>query len=88
VLFHHERWDGAGYPSGRAHEQIPCGARILAVADAFDAMTSSRPYRPALSVNRALIEVRECAGTQFDPAVVRAFLAAWAEREFDQIRAA
>jgi HD-GYP domain-containing protein (c-di-GMP phosphodiesterase class II) len=88
VLFHHERWDGAGYPSGRAQEQIPPGTRILTVADAFDAMISNRPYRPALSVSRALAEVRECAGTQFDPAVVRAFLAAWAEGDFDQIRAA
>ena len=88
VLFHHERWDGAGYPSGRSHEQIPPGTRILTVADAFDAMISNRPYRPALSVSRALAEVRGCAGTQFDPAVVRAFLAAWAEGDFDQIRAA
>jgi HD-GYP domain-containing protein (c-di-GMP phosphodiesterase class II) len=88
VLFHHERWDGAGYPSGRSHEQIPPGARILTVADAFDAMISNRPYRPALTVSRALVEVRECAGTQFDPAVVRAFLASWAEGDFTQIRAA
>ncbi|HEX7255448.1 MAG TPA: HD-GYP domain-containing protein [Gaiellaceae bacterium] len=88
VLFHHERWDGAGYPSGRAQEQIPPGARILTVADAFDAMISNRSYRAALTVNRALAEVRECAGTQFDPAVVRAFLAAWAEGDFDEIRAA
>jgi HD-GYP domain-containing protein (c-di-GMP phosphodiesterase class II) len=88
VLFHHERWDGAGYPSGRSCEQIPPGARILTVADAFDAMISNRPYRTALPVNRALAEVRDCAGTQFDPAVVRAFLAAWAEGAFAQIRAA
>jgi HD-GYP domain-containing protein (c-di-GMP phosphodiesterase class II) len=88
VLFHHERWDGAGYPSGRAQEQIPSGARILSVADAFDAMISHRPYRTALPVGRALAEVRECAGTQFDPAVVRAFLAAWAEGACAEIRAA
>jgi putative nucleotidyltransferase with HDIG domain len=88
VLFHHERWDGAGYPSGRSREQIPPGARILALVDAFDAMTSTRPYRPALPLVRALAEVRECAGSQFDPAVVRAFLAAWAEGEVSQIRAA
>jgi HD-GYP domain-containing protein (c-di-GMP phosphodiesterase class II) len=88
VLFHHERWDGTGYPSGRAHEQIPSGARILAVADAFDAMISHRPYRHAMPLHRALAEVRACAGTQFDPAVVRAFLAAWAEGNFDEIRAA
>lgn len=88
VLFHHERWDGSGYPSGRSREQIPPGARILALADAFDAMISNRPYRPALPLQRALAEVRACAGSQFDPAVVRAFLAAWAEGDFDQIRAA
>ena len=88
VLFHHERWDGTGYPSGRAQQQIPPGARILTVADAFDAMISNRSYRPALTISSALAEVRECAGTQFDPAVVRAFLAAWAEGEFAQIRAA
>ncbi|HEV2902350.1 MAG TPA: HD-GYP domain-containing protein [Gaiellaceae bacterium] len=88
VLFHHERWDGAGYPSGRAQEQIPTGARILTVADAFDAMISHRPYRAALPVGRALAEVRECSGTQFDPAVVRAFLAAWAEGDCAEIRAA
>lgn len=88
VLFHHERWDGNGYPSGRAHEQIPSGARILAVADAFDAMISHRPYRHAMPLHHALAEVRECAGTQFDPAVVRAFLAASAEGNFDEIRAA
>ncbi|MBA2360707.1 MAG: HD-GYP domain-containing protein [Actinobacteria bacterium] len=79
VLFHHERWDGGGYPTGRSREQIPTGARILAVADSFDAMTSTRPYRPALSVGSALAEVRDCAGTQFDPTVVHAFLAAWAD---------
>ena len=88
ILFHHERWDGTGYPSGRSREQIPSGARILAVADAFDAMTSSRPYRPALPVKRALAEVREGAGSQFDPVVVRAFLAAWTEGDFSEIRAA
>jgi putative two-component system response regulator len=88
VLFHHERWDGAGYPSGRSREQIPLGARILALADAFDAMISNRPYRSALPLHRALGEVRACAGSQFDPAVVSAFMAAWAEGDFDQIRAA
>ena len=88
VLFHHEHWDGNGYPSGRSREQIPAGARILAVADAFDAMTSNRPYRQALPLTSALAEVRECAGSQFDPAVVRAFLAAWAEGDFREIRAA
>jgi len=88
VLFHHERWDGEGYPSGRSREQIPPGVRVLAVADAFDAMTSKRPYRGALPLDQALAEVRACAGSQFDPVVVRAFLAAWAAGDFAQIRAA
>ncbi|HEX2293282.1 MAG TPA: HD domain-containing phosphohydrolase, partial [Gaiellaceae bacterium] len=75
-------------PSGRSREQIPPGARILGVADAFDAMTSTRPYRQPLPLSSALAEVRACAGSQFDPVVVRAFLAAWAEGEFAEIRAA
>jgi HD-GYP domain-containing protein (c-di-GMP phosphodiesterase class II) len=81
ILFHHERWDGSGYPSGRSREQIPIGARIVAVADAFDAMTSLRPYRPPLSLRRALVELRSGSGTQFDPGVVRAFLSAWSNGE-------
>jgi two-component system cell cycle response regulator len=76
----HERFDGGGYPDGLAGEDIPLVARIVAVCDAFDAMTSTRPYRPALSVDEALAELRRCAGTQFDPAVVSAFLAERAER--------
>jgi putative nucleotidyltransferase with HDIG domain len=79
VLYHHERWDGAGYPTGRAGEQIPLEARVLAVADAFDAMTSDRPYRPALDREEALAEVARCAGTQFDPEIVRIFLELFAE---------
>jgi two-component system, cell cycle response regulator len=75
----HERFDGAG-PDGLAGEDIPLVARIVAVCDAFDAMTSTRPHRPALSVDEALAELRRCAGTQFDPAVVAAFLAEQAER--------
>ena len=88
VLFHHEWWDGSGYPSGRSREQIPAGARVLAVADAFDAMTSNRPYRGALPVGVALGEVRACSGTQFDPHVVHAFLAAWAAGELPNVAAA
>ena len=84
ILFHHERWDGSGYPSGRSREQIPAGARIVAVVDAFDAMTSVRPYRRPLSLRRALAEVENGAGTQFDPGVVRAFLAAWNDGELDE----
>jgi HD-GYP domain-containing protein (c-di-GMP phosphodiesterase class II) len=76
VLFHHERWDGAGYPTRRAGSAIPLEGRMLAVADAFDAMTSLRPYRRSLSAAEAAAEIRRCAGTQFDPEVVEAFLAA------------
>jgi len=67
VLFHHERWDGLGYPTRRAATEIPIEGRILALADAFDAMTSPRSYRNACSPVEALHEVRLCAGTQFDP---------------------
>jgi HD-GYP domain-containing protein (c-di-GMP phosphodiesterase class II) len=81
VLFHHERWDGGGYPSGLHGRSIPLEARLLAVADAFDAMTSSRPYRPALPLDRALVEIGSCAGAQFDPTVAEAFLEVWANAE-------
>lgn len=74
VRHHHERWDGAGYPDGLAGVDIPLHARILAVADSFDAMTSHRPYRSARSAFEALGEVTLCAGTQFDPDVVAVFL--------------
>jgi putative nucleotidyltransferase with HDIG domain len=83
VLHHHERWDGAGYPRGRAGERIPLEARILAVADSFDAMTSTRPYRAPKPAPDALDELRRCAGTQFDPALVHAFAEAWGEGELD-----
>lgn len=74
VQYHHERWDGGGYPTGITGEQIPLGARIISVADAFDAMTSERPYRPALDYAQAIEELRACAGTQFDATVVDAFV--------------
>jgi HD-GYP domain-containing protein (c-di-GMP phosphodiesterase class II) len=80
VLFHHERWDGSGYPAGIRGRSIPLEARLLAVADAFDAMTSPRPYRPALPVEHALVEIAACAGTQFDPGVAEAFLEVWSEQ--------
>ena len=81
VLHHHERWDGAGYPDGLEGDAIPIGARIIFVADAFDAMTSNRLYRTPLTHEEALHEVERCAGTQFDPEVVQAFLAAVGARE-------
>ena len=77
VLHHHERWDGTGYPNRLAGDDIPLGARILFVADAYDAMTTDRVYRGRLSHFRAIAELERCAGTQFDPDVVEAF-----KREF------
>jgi diguanylate cyclase (GGDEF)-like protein len=81
VLHHHERWDGNGYPEQKAAGEIPLGARILFVADAYDAMTTDRVYRGRLSHDRTIAELERCAGTQFDPDVVAAFRA-----EFDQPR--
>jgi HD-GYP domain-containing protein (c-di-GMP phosphodiesterase class II) len=74
VLFHHERWDGGGYPTRRAGHAIPLEARILAVADAFDAMTSARSYCDRLEPAAALVEIEACAGTQFDPIVAGVFV--------------
>jgi putative two-component system response regulator len=74
VRGHHERWDGKGYPDGLAGEQIPLGARILAVADAFEAMTSERPYRKALSPEVAFAEIERCKGAQFDPKIAEIML--------------
>ena len=72
----HERWDGDGYPDGLAGDEIPIGARITFVADAFCAMTEERPYALARSVASARQELCDCSGTQFDPAVVMAFVSA------------
>ena len=74
VLCHQERWDGNGYPNRLAGLDIPLGARIFAVVDTLDAMTSDRPYRKAMSFDVALEEIRSCSGTQFDPRIVSAFL--------------
>ena len=84
VRHHHERWDGQGYPEGRSGSAIPPEARVLAVADAFDAMTSDRPYRPALLPERAIAELERCAGSQFDPDVVAALVEAWRAGELEQ----
>jgi diguanylate cyclase (GGDEF)-like protein/putative nucleotidyltransferase with HDIG domain len=81
VLHHHERWDGAGYPRGLRGSEIPLGARIIFVADAFDAMTSNRLYRQPMTQRDAIREVERCAGTQFDPDVVHAFATAIGARE-------
>jgi PAS domain S-box-containing protein len=74
VAYHHERWDGSGYPWGVSGEEIPVAARIFSVVDAFDAMISNRPYRDAISAEQAIDEIERCSGTQFDPVVVAAFL--------------
>ena len=78
VRHHHERYDGAGYPSGLVQDQIPLGARIIAVADTFDALTSDRPYRPAADVRRALTILVRSSGSQLGPDVVSAFLRCYA----------
>jgi HD-GYP domain-containing protein (c-di-GMP phosphodiesterase class II) len=75
VRSHHERWDGGGYPDGKAAGEIPLSARVFAVADALDAMTSNRPYRRARPWGQAGRELVQESGRQFDPEVVRAFLA-------------
>ncbi len=74
ILHHHERWDGTGYPGGLKGQAIPLEARIMAIADAFDAMTSQRPYRAPLSCQEAADELNRCAGSQFDPKLIEAFL--------------
>ncbi|MCL6582593.1 MAG: HD domain-containing protein [bacterium] len=77
IKHHHERYDGRGYPDGLGPSQVSIETRILAVADAFDAMTSDRPYRQAQRPEEALQELRRCAGTQFDPAIVNVFIRVW-----------
>lgn len=74
ILKHHERWDGKGYPLGLKEKDIPMECRVLAVADAFDAMTSNRPYRSAMSQETAITELKKCSSSQFDPVIVGAFL--------------
>ena len=78
---HHEHYDGRGYPRGLAGAAIPFGARLFAVADAFDAITSDRPYRAARRAAAARDEIERCSGTQFDPAIVAAFRRAYPELE-------
>jgi HD-GYP domain-containing protein (c-di-GMP phosphodiesterase class II) len=71
---HHEKWDGTGYPRGRKGEQIPLSARILAVVDVYDALSSDRPYRPNWPQDKVLAHIQELSGSHFDPRVVDAFL--------------
>ena len=93
IMHHHERMDGKGYPMGLAGDEIPEFARVIAVADAFDSMTSTRSYRGARSVEAAVAELRKCSGMQFDPMLVDAFIAAlsrerWEPQEAGQSPAA
>ena len=74
VRHHHENWDGSGYPDGLRGEAIPIGARVLAIADCYDALTSDRPYRPALSHLCAVAMIHDRRGTMYDPGIVNAFL--------------
>jgi HD-GYP domain-containing protein (c-di-GMP phosphodiesterase class II) len=78
LLHHHERFDGAGYPGELSREQIPFGARIVSVADTYDALTTNRPYRKSWEHNRAVDEIARCSNTQFDPKIIEAFLRAFA----------
>ncbi|MBN2851231.1 MAG: diguanylate cyclase [Clostridia bacterium] len=84
VLVHHERWDGKGYPKGIKEKEIPIAARIIAVADAYDAMTAYRTYRERLSSEEAVQEIVRCSGTQFDPLVVDAFIKVSESKKIDQ----
>ncbi len=72
--FHHERWDGKGYPTGKAKEEIPLSARVMAVADVFDALVSRRSYKEPFSFEKAMEIIKEGAGTQFDPEIARVFI--------------
>ncbi|NTW05810.1 MAG: HD domain-containing protein, partial [Peptococcaceae bacterium] len=74
ILHHHERWDGKGYPSGLKGLQIPIDSRIIAVADAYDAMTSDKIYRSAMTKDTAIEEIRNNSGTQFDPDITEVFI--------------
>ena len=85
VLFHHERWDGKGYPRGLRGEEIPEEARLLSIADTFDAMTSDRIYRASCDMAVARTEIENQSGKQFDPVMVKAFMNCWSRGEFQEI---
>jgi HD-GYP domain-containing protein (c-di-GMP phosphodiesterase class II) len=84
VLYHHERYDGKGYPVGLRGEGIPIEGRLMAVVDTFDAITSDRPYRKNLGYQKAISELTEHSGTQFDPKIADALVQAWLKGEIDQ----
>jgi putative nucleotidyltransferase with HDIG domain len=79
ILYHHERYDGKGYPTGTKGNAIPIGARLICVADSFDAMTAQHPYKPAISARQALNEISRCIGTQFCPEASKAFIQRYAK---------
>lgn len=85
ILYHHERWDGSGYPFGLKEEKIPVSARIVAIADSFDAMTTQRPYRKKLTPEQAFNEIVSCSGIQYDPLMVDAFQHAWDTEKITEI---
>ncbi len=85
IRYHHERWNGTGYPAGLKGGAIPRTARIVAVADSFDAMTTERPYRGTLTVEQAYTNILNCSGTLFDPEVVEAFQEAWENNQLQAI---
>ena len=84
---HQERWDGKGYPDRLVGDEIPIEARIVSVADAFDAMTTERPYGLRRDLEEALDEIVNCSGKQYDPEVVQAFQKAWEAGEIHRIKA-
>lgn len=85
ILHHHEHWDGSGYPDGLSRESIPLLSRIIAVVDAYDAMTNDRAYRPAMPVSKAVAELKRCAGSQFDPFIVSEFLGMLKEYPLEEV---
>jgi len=85
ILSHHERWDGNGYPQGLAGNEIPLFSRIITIADAFDAMTSDRSYRKAMTSEYALDELKNGAGKQFDPELIEVFLQAWNQGQLNNL---
>jgi HD-GYP domain-containing protein (c-di-GMP phosphodiesterase class II) len=91
MKYHHERWNGGGYPENLKGEEIPMQARIVAVADTFDAMTTNRPYQKAMDITYVVQKIRELAGNRYDPVVVEAFAGAVKHGDIvleDQIRGA